>query len=335
MVWSLFVAMTLAAAPEVALLTSREGMTELRFQRVGDAALAPAVARVSHAPGETVRGAVLPGTRAVLASVVLGGLKDLSFASALYRLEAGQPARALVDRVALAHAPVVTAEGRVFVSRGVAGPPAPGSYRVDALTVEEVDAATGATRVVHRAQGLAAVAVGALGREVLVYEVLPERARLIAVHADSLAVRVLLPELEPLARDFVVDAPRRRLLFTQGTAGRDEWHVVAVELDTGRLSRLAQGPSVALLPTVFPSGEVAYAPAAGRGLVAAQTDSPRLRAQGPGFERVRAFAAGLAVGLHEVPSEFARPFAVRLADGAALAVAAPPGSLVEIGGVLP
>jgi len=91
---------------------------------------------------------------------------------------------------------------------------------------------------------------------------------------------------------------------------------------------------MALLPTLLPDGAIAWAPSAGGGLVRAG-GARVLAARGPGFERVRAFAQGLAIGLHERPSELNELFAVTLGDGRPLAVAAPPGALLDVAGVRP
>lgn len=333
---SLVVTLSLAAAPQVALLSSSGSEAELRFQPLGASTLVAPVVRFGHVAGSSVSGALLPGTRVVVATATVANARDLSFADALLRLEAGQPARVLVDRVVHGSRPLVTAEGRVFVARGLPGPwpENPREMRVDALSIVEVAPDTGRTRTVYEASGYATFLAGALGRELLVYEVRPDGARLLAVHADTLAVRVLLPALAPLARDFVVDGTRRRLLFTQGEPGAPTWHVAAVDLATGKLSRLAEGAEVTLLPTVLPGGVVATSPGAGEGLVSLEGGRV-LAPQGPGFERVRLVHDGVVLGLHERPSEFPTPFAVRRSTGEALRLVAPPDARLDVAGVLP
>lgn len=333
---ALVVSLSLAAAPQVALLSSTGSEAELRFQPLGATTLAAPVVRFGHVAGSAVSGALLPGTRVVLATATLAATRDPSFADALVRLEPGQPARVLVDRVVYGSRPLVTAEGRAFVSRGVAGPvpESERAMRVDLLSIVEVAPDTGRTRTVYETRGFLAYLAGALGRELLVYEVRPAGARLLAVHADTLAVRVLLPALAPLARDFVVDASRRRLLFTQGEPGSPTWHVAAVDLATGKLSRLAEGAELTLLPTVLPGGGVATSAGPGEGLVSLE-GARVLAAQGPGFERVRLVHDGVAIGLHERPADFPTPFAVRLSSGEALPLLAPPDARLDVAGVLP
>ena len=65
---------------------------------------------------------------------------------------------------------------------------------------------------------------------------------------------------------------------------------------------------MALLPTPLPDGRIAFAPAQGAGLKDLDGKIV-LEAQGPGFERVRAFTKKrVAIGLHEIPGEFPLPF---------------------------
>lgn len=290
----------LAAAPEVALLSTapEAEVTELRFQPVGEPALTAPVARLVHVPREDVLGALVPGTRKVVATAVTTPSKDLSFASSLLLLEPNKPARVLCDRVALGNRPAVSAEGRVFVQRGRSNDAA--------VTVDEVDLRTGKTRELLSFNGSAAFIAGTLGREVLVYRVGPATADLVAVHADALGVRVLVPAMVPLARDFTLTADRAALLYTQGDAtGR--WYLERLDLKTLARTRLAEGPSMALLPTPLPDGRVAFAPAQGVGLT--DLDGATLiPSTGAGYERVRFFTrARAAIGLHETPGDFPRP----------------------------
>jgi hypothetical protein len=329
----LVTALALAASPEVALLDSAHDSTRLRFQPVGSAALAPVAASFTHGDGSTVLGALLPGRRVVLATAVVGRPRDESFGAALFRLEPGAPVRVLVDRVVPSTRPVVLENGRVFVQRGRPGE-STDAERVDALSIDEVDADSGKTRTVYEARGFVAFLAGALGRELIVYEVAPTGARLVAVHVDSLAVRPLAV-LPPLAFDFTVDAPRRRVVFTLGQPGVEWWRVVAIDLGSGALVTLAQGDSVALVPAVLPDGRVAFAPGEGAGLRVAGTDQLALKAQGPGFERVRAVVRGVAVGLHEVPGDFPRLFSVSLGDGRAQDTAFPKNVRLDVAGVTP
>ena len=310
MVTSLFL-LLLAAAPDVALLSTAPDseVTELRFQPLGDLHLAAPVARLSHVPQETVLGTLIPGTRRVVATAVAEPHRDLSFASSLFLLEANKPARLLCDRVALSTRPLVTVDGRVFVQRG--------QPTEDALTIDEVDLRTGHTRELLSFHGSTAFLAGSLGREVLVYRVGPQGADLVAVHADALGVRVLIPSMQPLARDFAVAADGKSLLYTQGDSSTGQWYLERLDLQTLTRTRLAEGPTMALLPTPLPDGRIAFAPAQGAGLKDLEGKTV-LDPSGPGFERVRAFTKKrLAVGLHEIPGDFPRPlggFAAPLAQ---------------------
>lgn len=321
----------LSAAPDVALLSSAGASTSLRFQPIGSATLAPAVATFTHGEGSTVLGALVPGRRVVLATALVGRPRDESFGASLFRLEPGAPVRELADRVVISTRPVVLEDGRAFVQRG-----RPGELteqgRVDALSIDEIDVDSGKARTVYETKGFTTFLAGAFGHELVVYEVNPAGAKLLAVHVDTLAVRALTP-LPPLAFDFTVDAPRRRVVFTLGEPGVERWHVVAVDLGTGALSTLADGPSVALVPAVLPDGRVAYAPGPGEGLVFT-SGGQALPAQGRGYERLRAVVRGIAVGLHETPGDFPRLF-TRSLGGAPLLTAAPAQTRLDIAGVTP
>ena len=316
----------LTAAPDVALLSTVPDaeVTELRFQPAGDAPLSAPVARLTHVPFETVLGAVVPGTRKVVASAVTEPRKDLSFASSLFLLEANKPTRVLCDRLVLSSRPLVAAEGRVFVQRGRAGDSSAADGRLDALSIDEVDLRTGRTREVLAFTGYLTHLAGSIGREVLVYRIGPQGADLVAVHADALGVRVLIPSLPPLARDFALSADNKSLLYTQGDAATGQWFVERLDLPSLTRTRLAEGPTMALLPTPLPDGRVAFAAAQGAGLKDLDGKTV-LEAQGPGFERVRAFTKKrAAIGLHEVPGDFARP----------LGFTAPAHQRLDVAGVL-
>ncbi|MFZ5444004.1 MAG: hypothetical protein ACOZQL_28630 [Myxococcota bacterium] len=319
--------LVLSATPEVAVLSSLGSEAELRFQPLGTAQLSEPVARFTHGEGSSVLGALLPGSRVVLASATMRASGDLSFANALIRLEPGRAPRLLAEGLAYGSRALVTAEGRVFVSRGVAGRQAD-EARVDALTIEEIDPTTAKLRTVLAERGFVLFLAGSVGRELIIYAVGPLGARLLAVHVDSLAVRALLPAMPPLARDFVVDAPRRRVLFTQVAPGG--WAVEEVRLVDGARQVLAEGPEVTLLPTVL-DGRVLISRGPGRGLEALD-GREGLAAHGPGFERVRLERGGLVLGLHEVPGGFPTPFA--LERGRAVELAAPSARL-ELAGVVP
>lgn len=332
---TVLLALSVAAAPEVALLSSRGDVGELRFQRLDEATSSEPVVRFTHGEGSPVLGTLLPGTRVVVASAAMQSRGDLSFASVLLRLEAGQPARVLADGLAYGSRPLVSAEGRVFISRGVAGAEpadARGALRVDGLSVEEIDRKTGRARVVYATRGYFTFLAGAAGRELIIYESAPAGARLISVQVDTLAVRVLLPSLAPLAHDFVVDAPRGRVLFTEGTPGADDWFVQEVQLKTGASRILARGPEVTMLPTVLEDSRVLVSRGAGQGLSALDGEQV-LAPRGPGFERVQLQRGGLILGLHEVPSDFPVPFVWQ--RGAPGLLAAPPESRLDLAGVTP
>lgn len=315
----------LAAAPEVALLsTPGDGdTTELRFQRPGAAELSPAVASFTHVKRSTVLGALLPGTRTVVAVAQTKDARDPSWACSLVRLEPAKPAVTLVDRVAVSTRPLVTRDGRVFVQRGREGP-----NRVDAITIDEIDPRTGAARTVHSFDGYTAFLAGAFEGELIVYRVGPGGADLVAVHRDALGVRTLA-KLHPMARDFATDG--RGLFFTTSDAGG--WLVARVDLRTGALTTAARSTHVAALPVLL-DGRLAASPGPAEGLRFAADGTLALLPHGPGFERVLHVTRGLAFVLHEVPSSFPHAYAVELKTGRALQLAAPKDVRLDLAGVI-
>jgi len=332
MLLSLLTVVSLASAPEVAVLSSRGDTAELRFQPIGAAALSPAVVRFTHAEGSPVQGSLLPASRVVIASAVLPSGADVSFASGLLRLESGKPARVLADQLVYGSKPLISAEGRVFVSRGRAGPVVAGEPRLDQLTIDEIDPSSAKARTVFSTRGFVAFLVGALGREVLVYEVNAFGARLVAVHADTLGARTVLASMVPMARDFVLDAPRKRVLFTQVDTSGDGWHVEEASLTDGSTRVAASGPEVTLLPAVRADGRVLISRGEGLGLINVD-GSEGLPAQGPGFERVVLERKDLLIGLHERPSDFPSIFVLKGSE--ALQFVTPSDARLCVAGVLP
>ncbi|MGV3622999.1 MAG: hypothetical protein ACO1OB_19425 [Archangium sp.] len=280
---SLLVGVLLTAQPSVAVLSSSGSTGELRFQPVDSSELAAPVVRFTHAEGSPVLGSLLPGSQVVVATAVM---KDTSFGSVLLRLEEKKQARVLADGVVYGSRPLVTSEGRVFVARGRAGTEISPQGRIDSLVVDEVNPVTAKTRTVHSSNGFLTFLAGALGRELFIYELTTSGARLIAVHVDTLAVRVLIADMVPLARDFVVDAPNKRLLFTQGTPFEDAWFVEQFELTTLKRNIVARSNEPTLLPAVV-NGKLVFN-------VGAHERFGRL-----GYTRVQH-----GVSLHEVPGDF-------------------------------
>lgn len=327
-----------AAPPEAALLCTapQEPYTELRFQPLGQAEPAPTVARLPHVAGESVQGALLKGRRAVVAVAVAEPRRDLSFASRLYLLEPGAAPKELADRVLLGARPFVSSQGRVFVTRGAAGPldfDPRLRLRVDALTVDEVDPRSGKVRTVLAFEGYAAFVFGEHKGALAVYRVGPEGGELLTVHPDALGVTPVA-KVTPLARDFAVDARAGAFVYTQGDA-EGRWWVESLEVATGKARVLARGESMALLPTVFPDGALGVSKGRGQGLVRAGENLPLLAAQGEGHLRVRAFAGSVAVGLDERPDGSAAPFAVDLRRGQKVPLGAPQGFRLDLAGVTP
>jgi hypothetical protein len=324
-----------AAGPAVALLATPPGgaHTALYLTRAGAAAAGAPVATFTHAEDAAVRGATLPGSDVVLAVADTLASRDLSFAASLFRVAPHAPPALLCDRVVHASRPLVTAAGRVFVSRGVAGPAAPSALRTDALTIDEIDPATGAARTVLTLPGYLAFLAGAHGAEILVYRVAQGGADLIGLDPDTGAQRRLAPLL-PFARDFSVEGGA--VVFQE----RDEqdsraWTIDRVDLTTLTRTRLHTDPSASLAPFAWPGGGVAWSRAGHGGLALLGSGRPLAAAPlGEGVDLVRAVSGDRAwvAALHTVPGQLPVAFAVDTRTGAAAALPAPVGVRVEIAG---
>lgn len=331
-----------ASGPLVALLLTRPGAgyTSLTLARAGESSLPTPIARFDHADNAVVKGAILPGTSVVLAVADTAATRDLSFASSLFRVEPHRAAERLCDGVAYASRPLVTAAGRVFVSRGTAGPePAAApklAGRDDALAIDEIDPATGSARTVHSFAGYLAFLAGEHGREILVYRVGAAGADLIGVDPDTGTARVIAPSLLPFARDFSVDPARGAVVFQE----RDErdsrtWVIDRLDLATGARTRLAASSSMSLAPSVWPGGGVAYAPDSRGGLALIGREMKPIHAPtGDGVDQVQALSRDGAwvAALHTRPGELPVAFAIEAATGRALAWPTAAGARVAIAG---
>ena len=334
-----------ARGPTVALLATRPGagFTSLVLARAGESAAPVPVARFDHADGAEVKGAILPGTSTVIAVADTAETRDLSFASSLFRVEPHRPAERLCDGVVYASRPLVTAAGRVFVSRGTAGPEpalAPDASKLaareDALSIDEIDPTSGRARTVHTFSGYLAFLAGEHEREILVYRIGAAGADLIGVDADTGKVRVVAPSLLPFARDFSVDTARDAVVFQE----RDErdsgaWVIDRMSLTTGARTRLAVSNSMSLSPSVWPGGGVAYAPDSRGGLALIGRDMKPIHAPtGDGVDQVQALSPDGAwvAALHTRPGQLPIAFAIESTTGRTLALTAPAGARVAIAG---
>jgi hypothetical protein len=325
-----------SSGPAVALLVTRPAAshTSLYLQRPGDRDVGAPLATFSHLEGAAVRGAVVPGTDVVLAAADTAPTRDPSFAASLFRVAPHRPPEILCDRVVHSSRPLVTAAGRVFVSRGAPGPEVEGQMRVDALTIDEIDPATGAARPVHAASGYLLFLAGAHAHELLLYRVLPGGADLVAVDPDTGAARVVLAPMLPFARDFSIDAARGAIVFQQ----RDEhdsrtWTVERVDLASGARERLFAGPSTSLAPHVFPGGGIALS-SNGRDGLALLGAARALSPLGAGVDVIQAVSPDgtWVAGAHTVAGRLPVAFAIDARAGAGSALPAPPDARVTVAG---
>lgn len=314
-----------AAQGGLALVVSRAGEAESRLVFVDSSTgkLPDGGARIAHLPDGVVRGALVPGHGAVVVADRTP-TRDRSWGASLLRVD-GTSVVELCDRVDHASRPLVTADGRVLVSRGRPGAIArAGELRTDELTVEEVDLASGATRIVWRGRGYQAHLAGSWNGEVLVYHIAASGSSLLAVGLDGGAVRTVAPSL-PLARDFSVDGNEVAFAARDGA----EWVADAIDLSTGARRRAWSGAHQVVAPH-FLGNHVLAVSAPERGLLlGTRATAPA----GDGVDVVRATAGSLAAVWHYPPGRANPDVLVVDGEGRLRArVAVPERSRLEIVG---
>lgn len=327
------------AAPRVALLVTQPGAmhTSLYLAAPGDSKAPVPVATFTHLAGATARGVVVPGTETVIAAADTAETRDASFNASLFRVAPHAPPEVLCDRVVHASRPLVTADGRVFVARGMAGAEPTSArledMRVDALAIDEVDPSTGATRTVHSTSGYLTFLAGSYGGEILVYRVGPSGADIVAIEPDSTDVRTVVPSLPPFARDFSVD-PVTGTLVWQGRHETDShrWTIESADLVTGARSRLFESDSMNMVPYVLPGGTVLYSPEGRGGLSVLGGD--RAAPLGEGADWVLAISEDQRVlgVLHTVQGALPVPFVIDVESGQTAIVRTPTGTRAAIAG---
>jgi hypothetical protein len=326
-----------STTPPVALLATRPGAlhSSLYLARIGGSSPGAPVATFNHLADAVVRGAVLPGSQIVLATADTAPSRDLSFNASLFKLAPHAPPELLCDRVVHASRPLVTPGGQVFVSRGTRGPELTGAMRLDSLSVDEIDPATGAARPIHQTQGYLTFLAGSLDRELLLYRVGPGHADIAAVHMDSGAVRVIVASLPPFARDFSVDSTQGTLVF-QGRHETDShtWVIERVDITTGKQTRLFASPSMNLAPYAWPGGGIAYTPRSAAGLTLQGAPVSLNGPLGPGVDVILAASPGgqHVAALHTVAGSLPVPFAIDTRTGTVTPLPAPAGTRIAIAG---
>lgn len=331
-----------SSLPSVAILATPPGAarTTLHIAPVGGAKAGPALATLQHLSDAVVRARVVPRTRLVVATAETSPSRDRSFNASLFRIQPGAEPVALCDGVVHASRPLVTAAGRVFVSRGVAGPEPqpdndPAQLRVDALTIDEVDLATGAIRTVHRHAGHLAFLAGEWKGELVLYRVSPASADIVLVDPDSGAARVIAPSIPPFARDFSIDAAAGALVFQERhETDPGTWVIDRLDLAYGKRTRLEASASHGLAPYAWPGGGLAYTPERATGLSVIGARATVRSPLGPGIDAIQAVSqdAAWVAALHTNPSAFPVPFAIRVESGEVATIPAPPGARIAVAG---
>lgn len=302
----------------------------------GDDSMGRPLSSLGHLAEGNVRAAMMPGSTMVLANAPIRPGRDVSFNGGLFALGPGETPHELCRSVVHASRPLITEQGRIFVARGRAGAPPtdPRSYRRDRLTVEEVDLASGALRTIHAYQGYLVHLAGFAPPELLLYRTGADGADLVAVDVETGALRMVVPDLLPFARDFSVDAARGVLVFRgRHESDRRRWLVERVEIASGERQRLYEGRSYALSPHLWPGGAVAFNPD-GRGLALLGSSESVTHPLGPGVDVLRDVSRDerFVALLHTVAGRLPQPFVIDRAGGKAHRIEVPAPGRVAIAG---
>jgi hypothetical protein len=176
---------------------------------------------------------------------------DLSFAGALVAVREGAKPVELATDVVHGSTPLPLPDGRVLVSRGVAGPASDGASRVDDLRVDAIDPSNGAVLTIATHTGYLLFLAGASGSEVLLYRVGIGGADIVAARLDGdHAERTIAENVPPFARDFSVDPIDERLVYVNRRGA--DWVTTALDLRTGEDISLVAGSFMPMIPRALP-----------------------------------------------------------------------------------
>ena len=205
--------------------------------------------------------------------------------------------------------------------------------RIDELTIDRIDPASGATDTLHRYPGYLLHLAGWHDQRVLVYRVAPNRADIVAVDASTGAVETLVDDLPPFARDFSVLDDR---LVYRGRHERESrtWVVDVLDLSQGTRRRVHESASFSLAPHAWPDGAVALSPDQ-NGLMLLGSSAPVRAPLGAGVDVVRALHERFVALLHTREGAFDVPFLLERSTGKSYPLPAPGRTRVDIVGFVP
>lgn len=302
------------------LLTPENGSdTFLHIVELGRP-IPPPVSTLRHLPNAAIKGTVLPtGAVAVIADNEPG--RDRSFGSALFLLTADRKVQ-LSDRIVYASKPVASPDGKIYVERGLAGSTEPSSshFRVDSLTIDEIDPETGATRTVWATKGYAVYLAGLFETSLILYDVGPARARLLLVDRETGREKPLLASMPAFATDFSITSDGK-LLFQNRDPKAELWTIEQVDLVTGKQDRIAATTSSRLAPQAWPNGSITWNTPQGL-----RSQSLSLSATVPGILKIEAFSADRTMATGYFLDEAAQEYSIVLLNnkGAVVARTLPP-----------
>ena len=228
-------------APPVVLLEGAPDGAETRvvLRAVATNARPRVLGVVSHVAGSARRGTVVAragvSPRVYVVAAERPSRRGSTYESALWRVDEGAAAVRLAGELTDASRALVTARGSVVVQRGRDGDEPTLTdrvlrERVDALSLDVVDPASGALRAAWTGRGMIAFLAAPLrGDEALVYHVHEGGASLFALDVSTRATRTIIDRMDPLARDFSYDAARDEVAFVRASERRaGVWEVVTV-----------------------------------------------------------------------------------------------------------
>jgi hypothetical protein len=241
-----------------------------------------AVGWLTHPPGSARRGAVMLDREVAFVVVAEPGDRRSSYANALYRVEKGTSTR-LCGGIAKAATPIVTSTGRVIVARGADGPEPTDVeskqllLRVDTLTIDDVDPASGNITTLWTGSGYQAflgARVVSGGREEIVVSLAGRTGTsLVALDPATKSVRVLAPSVPPWARDFSFDPTHGALVFADLVKPYDPtWNVLSLDLASLAIRPLYTTKNEHPMPFALPSGEIAISSDDDHGLALVVSD---------------------------------------------------------------
>jgi hypothetical protein len=250
----------IAATPHVDGATS----SEVRFVRHGEALeIEQNWATIHHAPNAPIRGDVLADRESLVVAFEPDDADPRDdFASEVHRVDR-QGAKRLVGGAYRATRPFVAVSGKVFIERGKAGSEPSteaaqrGLLRIDLLTLDELDARSGAVRTLAAWSGYTMHIAGEWRDSLVIYRVGPNSADIVLIRTSDGSVVRSVP-VEPYARDFVI-AGDQIAFGNHNPAIAHRWVLQTIDLRSFATSTLGETTGQSPVPFVTAQGAIGMA----------------------------------------------------------------------------